>query len=432
MTGPPETPMERRKRVRKRNLKIGGILAGAVALVVFSYKFYFEEYNAYRNAVTSESLFDVEEYLYRYPDGRWLEEVNDHIEQIHFTDAKKDYEITQNSKSWDAYFDVHDSGKNYAEALTLYEEACYKDIVYMVEHWVSDSGATSSPFPWIEKFRAKYDESKYSAQVDSLYAQGWAYTREVYNETIRKKYDQKKGFKFFKKAMDYMEANEQSKVYIHFGKWDAKLKDWDEYSSTAKNYLDELTEMANESPFRLDFLNPKSPPPTENPPTSAKNYVLGDYRSGQKDNFIDQLIVNLGEIYNGIPFKFVQASEGAITEDHVSFYIDCKIRNQEYGSGSYTYPNLYSITTTSNFMTRTFDGYIFGIEAQCTVSGKIPGESKEFKDSFTGDPGSSFDDITGVSGAYDKLLMSIFGSMADEFSESLGLAPGKGGFSWEY
>ena len=421
-SGPPETPLERRRKKRRKNNKIILIVVGILVVSIGSYKLYFQEYLAYRDAVTAEYIEDADYYLYRYPDGRWKKEVYDHCENLAFEDAKAEFENLGRADVWDSYMDRFYSGAHYQEARKLYEEGSFNDLVANINSWFDGVYSNKSPLALIEKFHEDFEESELQPQVDSLYGVVWDRLNESFADVVRKKYDRTGGIKFFKKAMKYLEENKMSKIYVHFSNWDVKLKDWSDYSSRAKNYLDELTEFSNS--YGMDLFSVKSPPPTENPPPSALKYVQGDYRSSNKSAFVRKLKNNFIEIFGNAPFDIVEASEGAITQDHVSFYVDCKIRNQEFKEGGTAVPELYTITTSTNFLDKKFDGYIFGIESRCEVKGSIPGDSKEFKGSFKGDPASSFSEINGISDAYTKLMGSIFESMGESFGEQLGFPSG--------
>lgn len=424
--GPPETPLERRRKKRRKNNIIILSVVGFLVLSIGSYKGYFQEYFAYREAVTASYLADADIYTYRYPNGRWKEEVEEHCEELAFEDAKSEYENLQRADVWDSYMERFSSGAHYSEARKLFEEGSYNDLVLNINSWFDGVYSNESPLILIENFNEDFKESAYLPQVDSMYGVVWGRLNDLFADVVRKKYDRTGGIKFFKTAMKYLEENKMTKIYVHFSDWDVRLKDWDDYSSKAKKYLDELTEFSNSysaSSFQL-FNSVKSPPPTENPPPSARKYVQGNYRSSNKSAFVRKLKNNFIEIFGNAPFDIIQASDGANTEDHVSFHVDSKISNQEFKEGGSAVPELYTITTSTNFLDKKFDGYIFGIESQCAVTGTIPGNAKDYKGTFKGDPASSFSDINGITDAYEKLIGSIFESMGESLGNQLGFPSG--------
>ncbi len=420
--GPPETPLERRRKKRRKNNKIILTVLGVLIVSIGSYKLYFQEYFAYQDSISSSYIYEAEIYQYKYPDGRWIEEVTAHCETLVFEEAKEEYEATGKANVWNHYMGRFSSGAHYAEARNLFEEGSYNDLVLNINSWFEGGSSDESPLAMIEKFHEDFAESAYLSRMDSLYGVVWDRLNEAFAEVVRKKYDRTGGIKFFKRTMEFLEEHKMSKIYVHFSNWDVDLKDWVDYSSKAKEYLDELTEFSNS--YSYDFLSVKSPPPTKNPPPSALKYVQGDYRSSNKTAFVRELKNNFTEIFGNAPFDIVEASEGAVTEDYVSFYVDCKIRNQEFKEGGVAVPELYTITTSTNFLDKKFDGYIFGIESRCEVKGSIPGDPKEFAGSFKGDPASSFSEIDGISDAYSKLMGSIFESMGESLGEQLGFPSG--------
>lgn len=425
MSGPPATPQERKSKKKRRN-NIIVLVVGLTLIIGFgSYKLYFQERWAADEAIGSEYTWDQEDYFYRYPDGKYTEEVNVTFEQNIFNETLENYKDIDRASAWDEYFEKFDSGKNYAEARSIYERGSFLDLKYDVNRWFAGTENLKSPLSQVNTFTSEFPESKYKPAADSLYGIIWDRLNESFAKVSRRKVDKNGGIAFFKACMQYLEEEKKDTIFFHFTNWDVQLKDWEDYTESAKEYLDELTVLLNSSSqdvfsANYDPFGVKSPPPSGDSPPSAKTYLQGEARTSNKNSFVKELKNDFQSIFGNAPFTIAIADENASMKDNITFNVDTRIGNQEFKMEGQTIPELYTITTSEDFLTKTFDGYIFGIESDCSVQGRIPGQDISFQGKFIGDPAGSFSQISGISDAYTKLVGSIFESMGKSVGEQLG------------
>jgi|GEM_PF-3851774 len=423
--GPPATPRERAQKRKRRNNIIVLVVGLTVILGFGSYKLYFEERWAANDAIESEFSWDQEYYFDRYPNGNYTDEVMVAYEQTVFDETMERYKDEDRASAWTDYFEKFDSGKNYAAARAEFERGSFLDLKQNVDRWFDGRSDQESPLSLVNNFVAEFPDSKYKKDADDLYAVIWNRLNASFTEISRTKVDKTGGIAFFKACMEFLEAEKKDTIFFHFTNWDVQLKDWEDYTPGAKKYLDELTELVNASSKDVmsgsyDLFAVTSPPPTTDAPPSAKAYLQGEARNSNKKSFLKELKEDFKKIFGNAPFTFAIAEDGSSLGDNIFFKVDTRIANQEFRSEGHTIPELYTITTSTDFLKKTFDGYIFGIESDCEVQAMIPGNDLTFKGSFTGEPGGSFSDINGISDAYTKLVGSIFESMGKSLGGQLG------------
>ncbi|MEM7038920.1 MAG: hypothetical protein AAF570_18205 [Bacteroidota bacterium] len=75
------------------------VAIGLAVIGFLAYQFYFAEKWAYSEAMAETEHYLAEGYLYSYPDGRYKEEVQKHVDDLHWKDVQEKVARKQESDS---------------------------------------------------------------------------------------------------------------------------------------------------------------------------------------------------------------------------------------------------------------------------------------------------------------------------------------------
>ena len=221
-----------------KKLKILIILALLAGAGYYSYIYYFEEYGLYKEAMSPGAQWAAEHYIYKYPEGRWIEEVQEQFVYNEYLRVKRSMEIND-----------------------------------------------------IRTFRKVYPDSKYDEQLVTWSDSLWNQEINHYERISKEQGTDPKSAEFFRSLMNYMRDNHQSTVFVRFDP-NIRLKDFTEYSTQAQNFLDEDARSVKDPIISENMLSLKQN--FDLGSASELETIVDKGISASMDNVFEQKIIYVG------------------------------------------------------------------------------------------------------------------------------------------
>jgi hypothetical protein len=385
-----------------RTLKIRIILGIlALALLIFYFSFY-KEYSLYSSAINSDDLYTISSYKESYPDGKYISEVNEHLEARAFALMIKDSSET----SIENYKLFCSGGKHFENA---------DAIDFMISNNVDK----------VRAFIKKYPKSKYIKDANLKIKELWENEIGFFDANIKLKKlnPEAKSVKFFRNLLLHMKEKNLTSFVIKFN-YSNELKEFKDYSARVQSDVSILygggydkgvfiphADANNIEPFEGNFTD-------ENIEELEKNVaenLKSDIESVFGEKFFEFQIVESDESAN--------VDKNAIFSEAMLINIDYKIKNAE----EMKIPLLLHHTrgTTSNILDRKFVSYIMDISTFFKLKMVNPEDGSEFIIDNKGQTAQEYESINTVSDAYYRMLGDTFNDFITKASEKLGLKDDK-------
>jgi len=356
------------------------ILWGILILVItylLAYTFYLNEYWFFQDAIKSEKTYEIKTYLDKYPEGRYVKEVESKLDSVaYFKDVLPDSSAT---------------------AIEFYLKNCpngsHKEDVQFIELFKRPT------LPKAKDFMDTYVNSTMKDKVAQVVSNLWDRELNLFQQNLGRDDVSSTKVDFFLNLLLHMKAVNNNKFVIKFSHT-TKLKDFIEYPASVTDLLSLLQDVK---------------------PTAENIYDL-------KSNFKESNILLLeddvsSEIQNAISnvfstdfFQFEtlhSSDELNVSENDIVFYIDYKIQNEEVIDGV---PELWTYTKNN-----IFTGYLLGIDVSFSLNLKNPGNSKTLSFEEKGNPGTEISDIDDFTRAYSIMVSRSFSTFINAMSKDIGL-----------
>jgi hypothetical protein len=353
-----------------------GVLILAISYLLV-YTFFLNEYWSYKDAMKSEKTYAIKTYLDKYPEGRYVKEVELKLDSVAYF---KDVLADSSAVSVEFYL-------NYCPNATHREDVQYIELV------------KRPTLPKAKEFMDTYSNSTKKDQVAQIVNNLWDNELNLFQQNLGRDDVSSTKVDFFLNLLLHMKAVNNNKFVIKFSHT-TKLKDLIEYPSSVTDLLALLQDIK---------------------PTSENVY---DLKSNFKESNILQLEDDVSfEIQKAISnvfstdffqFETLHSSDQLnASENDIVFYIDYKIQNEEVFEGV---PELWTYTQND-----IFKGYLLGIDVSFSLNLKNPGNSKTLSFEEKGNPGTEISDIEDFTRAYSIMVSRSFNTFINEMSKDLGL-----------
>jgi hypothetical protein len=372
-----------------------------LALLVFYFSFY-KEYSLYNTAINSDDLYTISSYKESYPEGKYINEVNEHLEARAFA-----LMILDSSETAIENYKLFCSGGKHFENADAIE--------FMV------SGNVDK----VRAFMKKYPKSEFIKDANAKIKELWENEIGFFDANVksRKLNPEAKSVKFFRNLLLHMKDKNLTSFVIKFN-YTNELKEFEDYSASIQSTVSTVygggyelgvfiphPDATNIDPFEGNFTD-------ENIDELEKNVaenLKSDIESVFGENFFEFQIIQSDESKN--------RDKNAIFSEAMLINIDYKIKNAE----EMKIPVLLQHTRseTSNILDRKFISYVMDISTYFKLKMINPDDASEFIIDKKGKTAQEYESINTVSDAYFRMLSDTFNDFITMASEKLGLTEDK-------
>ena len=385
------------QQVNKPNqtIKPKHYVVGLIILLILSYFAYFKELFYYNKVMKSDSLIELNSYFENYPGGRYSTEVKFKIEEVAFNHVVND----SSSVSIEAYYKYCPEGKH-LENVEFIELFKYPTIAR------------------VRKFQDTYPTSKFISQVNKKELEMWdyelaAFEQNVINQQIN---PNSKNVNLFRSLLAYMKKSRDYKFTIVFKK-NLKLKDFSDYSAAV------LYEVVNGFTYGVDNFGIPYPKPSRDNVFDLKSNFNDEKIEGLENDVFEQVKNSFERIFTADFFEFEYVSSNssfAKTGKEIYIDIDYQITNEIHDGNL---PSLWTYTTqSSRTFTKSFNGYIMGLEADFSFKFINPDTQELFIFNEKGSPGDNISGFNGLKEGYAQMISNTFQDFITKVSGHIGLS----------
>ncbi len=363
----------------KKKILIIGICVIVVAL--FFLIPFIKEYNFYKKFMESDSWVTSRSYLEEYPDGRYVKEATQRLEELSYQDVKKLRTET---------------------SCTYYDENC-PDGKHKEEVAYIRIGCSSDPWRDINAYIEKYPKGEFMDSVRVEYEKVWDKEIAKYNNNKGKLSASAR--KFMDEMMDYMKYNMVNTICVEVNST-LRLKDYKEYPQEVRALLEMLNDNSLNIEENMIPLKEKFPESY----TQSLNSLLIDGLQQSFDAVFKKGFVNVVTTKN---------------EKAPQVKINYVIQSQEDKLGATPIPHIWEYTESSIYGalpgSKSVKAYLIGISINFNAHYTIPGSQNKYDFAGVGKPENDISNIEDISDGYQKMTKTCFEQFSDNLSKSLGL-----------
>lgn len=360
--------------MNKKVIFFGVIIVGILAIIIAAP--HVKEYKMYRKAVKSNKLKSCSEYLDRFPDGKYVDEVTDTKETIMYQQA-----MNNNEESYcQRYADEFPKGKHLEEVL-YHNIAC----VYF-------------PLSAINAYLQNFPSGKYADSVNAAYERLWDAEIEKYNRRDRKN-ESEEAVKYMTEMLQYMKANHVNDIQVNVNST-LDLKDYSEYSYSIRSALEREYDRV-------------SLPLNESNMVSLKdNFQQGDVNS-LKEILIEGVQRSMDRMFTP---GFIVVKAESLNCPQLTF--NYTIKSQE----NHGVPEIWTYSEKSSYaLYATPKKYLMGITVNCNANFTIPNSPVTYSYSEKGVPENNINGIQDISDGYRRMTQMCFKQFSNKMSQNMGL-----------
>lgn len=379
------------------------------------YKFWLEEYLEYKSSMDAKEYYMADGYLYHYPNGRYVEEVKVHVENLFFEDIKREYEDGGTYLETEEYFRRFPEGAHAEDVTKIVER---KDLD-RIRTALTDESIYAGKY--LQEFIEAHPAPLLRNSYDSLKTSWWQKFLLGYGSRDTSKAKKPEYYDFVLELVERLKAKDSYQIYVRMEADKVELKDYSEYSQKVKDYLDELTSLGN-TYNRSNVLNyePTYPLPSKVIPLSPKAFYAADMHNAYEEAFGEGLSESIKLKVGFSPFAITPIDDTYTEGEDIIIDLSCTIENLDVRMGGLTIPDLYTITESDvGSMFKSFSAYIFGIALDADLSLAFS-DGKGLKMNLKSDPASYLYGLESNSSAYVKVAKSSFKGMGEELAKTLG------------
>jgi hypothetical protein len=361
------------------------ILIASALLCILFYSFYLKERLQFNESKSATTLAGMQTYFRKYPQGRYVKDLEILEEEMAYKLVKKDPSMINISQ----YYKYCGEGRR--TDYVMFQEV-----------------KQASNIDVVRSFIQSYPNSKYISDAKKKLSTMWTAEFDIYEEAVKKAGNSAdaKSVAFFRELLKYMKSKDLSQIYIKFNRT-TRLKDYTEYSSEARNYLDLMY--------------------TDHPVKSNITSLKGNFSEGNLESLEEDVVKEMKSVFFGIFtndfFGIDKATNNSkIGPNDLVLQISYEIESQEEVVLGTKVPDLWIHTQTSEYGVSSFQGYIIGIDAKFNFDFKIPNSSQSYAFKYIGDPGSNISGFEGMNEGYRIMVRNTFSDFVRNISDNFGLS----------
>ena len=340
-----------------------GVVASIILLAIAAP--FIKEYKTYSKAKSGSDVSLCDEYINKYPDGRYVDEVLDVKENIAFDKVKEE----KDSYTCDWYAEVCPNGKRL-------EEVRYLKIEYSKKIAL---GQTNDLLIAINEYLHDFPNGKYFGEVNSTCDSLWDVEIMRYNSRDKKR-ESATAVKFMSEMLQYMKKNRINSILVDVSSH-LQLKDYEEYDSRVREFLESIND--NKAlPLSSGMISLKS------------NFSQADV-STLMQILSDGVQKSLDKMFTPGFISVVSSSSKELPKLH----FDYTIKSQEESYGSIVIPQIWNYR--EGFIIRN---YLIGISIFFKAHYSIPGSSTTFDYSEKGEPANNISNVDNINDGYRRMI----------------------------
>lgn len=362
----------------KRKIIIGVVTSIILLVVAMPY---IKEYKIYSKAKNGNDVALCDDYINKYPNGRYIENILEIKEEIAFKRVQED----KNSYTCDWYIEVCPDGKHLEDVRYLkigYTDTFLKDINEYLHA--------------INEYLHYFPNGKYASEVNEKCDSLWDAEIMKYNARDKNR-ESPEAVKFMSEMLQYMKERRINSVLLDVSSH-LQLKDYNEYDSKVRDLL----EATNDNIF----------------------LSLSSGMISLKSNFSEADISTLMQILSEGVQKSLDKmfTPGFITVENYSsqdlpkLHFDYTIKSQEERYGDVVIPHIWSYHEGA-----VIKNYLIGISIFFKAHYSIPGSSTTFDYSEKGEPASNIDNVEDIRDGYRQMTAICFAQFSNKMAKNMGL-----------
>ena len=362
-----------------------GFVASIVLLAVATP--FIKEYKTYSKAKSGNDISLCDEYINKYPEGRYVDEVLELKEIIAFDKVKEE----KDSYTCDWYAEVCPKGKRL-------EEVRYLKIEYSKKITLGHItlGHTNDLLVAINEYLHDFPNGKYSGEVNSTCDSLWDAEIMRYNSRDKKR-ESATAVKFMSEMLLYMKKNRINSILVDVSSH-LQLKDYEEYDSRVREYLESTNDNKALS-LSAGMISLKS------------NFSQADV-STLMQILSEGVQKSLDKMFTPGFISVVSSS----SKDLPKLHFDYTIKNQEERYGSVVIPHIWSYH--EDYIVRN---YLIGISIFFKAHYSIPGSSTTFDYSEKGEPENNINNVDNINDGYRRMTSMCFAQFSNKMVRNMGL-----------
>lgn len=342
---------------------------------------YIREYKIYSKAKNGNDVSLCDEYIDRYPNGRYMDDIIEKKEAIAYNKVQEE----KNSYTCDWYADVCPNGKHLEEVRYLkigYTDTFPRDVNEYLHA--------------INEYLHYYPNGKYANTVNEKCDSLWDAEIMKYNSRDKKR-ESAAAVKFMSEMLQYMKVHRLNSVLLDFSSH-LQLKDYNEYDRKVRDFL----EATNEN----------------------KSLSLSSGMISLKSNFTEEDISTLMQILSEGVQKSLDKMftpgfitvENSSSKDLPKLHFDYTIKSQEERYGNVVIPTIWSYH--KGYIVQN---YLIGISIFFKAHYSIPGSSTTFDYSEKGEPANNINNVNNINDGYRRMTSMCFAQFSNKMAKNMGL-----------
>ena len=365
--------------MNKKIILIGLLVAGiGIALIILIP--FREQKKLYNRVMEERTLTRCDDYIYKYPDGRYLDEVLELKETLSYEKVLAE----KQERFCDWYMELFPEGKHV-------EEVLYRKTIY-----------AEFPFFAINEYLHRFPHGVYSDSVNHVCDLLWDTEINKYKNRDKKK-ESVNAVNYMMEMLQYMKKNRVNSIYVSVNPT-IMLKDYDEYDKSKRELMEYLY-----SDERL---------PLKNNVISLKdNFEQGDLDILKKI-LSDGVQQSMDSMFTPGFIKVV-CDEDKDKDDFPHLVFNYTIKNQEDDG----YPHIWVYTETSTLYGRREipQSYLVGININFNAEFSIPNSNVSYTFSEKGVPENNISGIDDISDGYRRMTKMCFAQFSNKMAKNMGL-----------
>ena len=363
----------------KKKIIIGVVVSIAILAIAVPF---IKEYKTYNKAKNGNDISLCDEYINKYPDGRYVDEVLEIKENIAFDKVKEEEDLY--TCGW--YAEVCPKGKRL-------EEVRYLKIEYSKKITL---GHTNELLVAINEYLHDFPNGKYSREVNSTCDSLWDAEIMRYNSRHKKR-ESATAVKFMSEMLQYMKKNRINSILVDVSSH-LQLKDYEEYDSRVREYLESTNDNKALS-LSAGMISLKS------------NFSQADV-SALMQILSEGVQKSLDKMFTPGFISVVSSSSKNLPKLH----FDYTIKSQEERFGNVVIPHIWSYH--EGYVVRN---YLIGISIFFKAHYSIPESSTTFDYSEKGEPANNINNVDNINDGYRRMTSMCFAQFSNKMARNMGL-----------
>ncbi len=362
------------------------------------------EDESYTRIMANPKVTKIEEHLKNYSNGKYGDELRFIKDSLYYNMAMNEYDagvawVTSRCERLDeASQKVVHYRKDEMETIC---EDCYFKVA-----------SNTSDFNTISIYESRYPEGRYMDSIDLVKNRLWDRIEEQYLARSKRNNIPNDRVDFVKSLLEHSRRTGSRTIEVSvLSRWN--LKDWENYSQEAKDYVDAMIQVSNV------LENVSHPLPSANPPPGISR-AIGSNIQFAENGIVNILQRRLDSLFVPNPFKAVRKDQ-PLSQDTAGIVVECEILNLEESTDDISYPVLYIRTNSDDDDdSPIFQRYVLGISMDWDFQFKVPDSSEGITFSSTSKPDDSFSNLSRGSMVYNMMVRSAYENYMEEISDDLG------------